>query len=40
MPSGAVNERALARLLSEQLAAQRMVASEEEAADKVPMGLH
>jgi hypothetical protein len=31
-----VNERALARMLSEQLAAQRVVASEE-AADKVPI---
>jgi hypothetical protein len=41
MPIGAVNERALAKMLSEQLAAQRMVASEEEAADRVPIpGLH
>ena len=41
MPINAVNERALARMLSEQLAAQGMVASEEEAADKVPIfGLH
>jgi hypothetical protein len=41
MPIGAVNERALAKMLSEQLAAQGMVVSEEEAADKVPiLGLH
>jgi hypothetical protein len=41
MPIGAVNERALAKMLSEQLAAQRMVASEEDAVDKVPIpGLH
>jgi hypothetical protein len=36
-----VNARALAKMLSEQLAAQGLVASEEEAADRVPMpGLH
>jgi hypothetical protein len=41
MPIGAVNERALAKMLSEQLAAQRMVASEEDVGDKVPIpGLH
>jgi hypothetical protein len=41
MPIGAVNERALAKMLSEQLAAQRMVASEEDAPDRVPIpGLH
>ena len=41
MPIGAVNERALAKMLSEQLAAQRMVASEEEVAERVPIpGLH
>ena len=41
MPIGAVNERALAKMLSEQLAAQRMVASEEDVVDKVPIpGLH
>ena len=40
MPIGAVNERALAKMLSEQLAAQRMVAGDEE-ADRVPIpGLH
>ena len=41
MPIGAVNERALAKMLSEQLAAQRMVASEEDVGDRVPIpGLH
>jgi hypothetical protein len=41
MPIGAVNERALAKMLSEQLAAQRMVASEEDVPDRVPIpGLH
>jgi hypothetical protein len=40
MPINAANERALAKMLSEQLAAQRLVASEQ-AADKVPIpGLH
>jgi hypothetical protein len=40
MPINAANERALAKMLSEQLAAQRLVASEQ-AADKVPiLGLH
>jgi hypothetical protein len=41
MPINAVNERALAKMLSEQLAAQRVVAGEEEEADRVPIpGLH
>jgi hypothetical protein len=41
MPIGAVNERALAKMLSEQLAAQRLAAGEdEEAVDKVLVGLH
>jgi hypothetical protein len=40
MPINAVNQRALAKMLSEQLAAQRMVA-DEEAADRLPiLGLH
>ena len=40
MPINAVNERALARMLSEQLAAQRMVACDDE-PDRVPIpGLH
>ena len=40
MPIKAANERALAKMLSEQLAAQRMVACDEE-ADRVPIpGLH
>jgi len=41
MPINAVNERALGKMLSEQLAAQRVVGSEEDATDKVPIqGLH
>jgi hypothetical protein len=43
MPINAVNQRALAKMLSEQLAAQRVVAGEEgeAAADRVPIpGLH
>jgi hypothetical protein len=46
MPINAVTERALGKMLSEQLAAQRVVASEEqgedeEAADRMPIpGLH
>ena len=41
MPINAVNARALSKMLSEQLATQRMVAGEEEQADKVPIpGLH
>jgi hypothetical protein len=40
MPINAVNERALAKMLSEQLAAQRLAAGEEE-EDKVTIsGLH
>jgi hypothetical protein len=40
MPINAVNERALAKLLSEQLAAQRLVACDDE-ADGVPIpGFH
>jgi hypothetical protein len=41
MPINAVNQRTLAKMLSEQLAAQRVVASEEEKTDKIPIpGLH
>jgi hypothetical protein len=41
MPINAINERALGKMLSEQLAAQRVVASEEDAADMMPIqGLH
>jgi hypothetical protein len=41
MPIDVVNERALAKMLFAQLAAQREGASEEDAADKVPIpNLH
>ena len=40
MPINAVNERALAKMLSEQLAAQRLVASEEAADRMLISGLH
>jgi hypothetical protein len=40
MPIGAVNERALAKMLSEQLAAQRMVACDETADNRPISGLH
>jgi len=41
MPIDVVNERALAKMLFAQLAAQPAGASEEDGADKVPIpGLH
>jgi hypothetical protein len=41
MPIDVVNERALAKMLFAQLAAQREGPSEEDAADRVPIpGLH